>query len=279
MILEGDLQRAWQAGEKRESRMVFIGRDLPRGEDQVRLRKLRCLSCLRHAGVRSPPPNLPSLTDRARTVNAGAPVVGVHFLAGTPVFVLGDKSLLFAGEQDEVRVPVHRGAILSSTSDGERIVTGGDDGRVVVTSKTRARATTSQPTPKKRWIDQLALGPDGAVAWSAGKTRVRAPEKRRGQKHRGAIDGGGSCFCAKGIPPSRSHTTTACRCGFPTLTPSRKSSNGRARTSPWRSARTAASSSPPCRNRPCMAGGWWTASTCACRATQSGSFVGWTSRR
>ena len=32
---------------------------------------------------------LPSLADRVRAVNAGAPVVGVHFFRSTPVFVLG----------------------------------------------------------------------------------------------------------------------------------------------------------------------------------------------
>jgi len=30
MILDGDHQRAWGEGEKRESRIVFIGRNLPR---------------------------------------------------------------------------------------------------------------------------------------------------------------------------------------------------------------------------------------------------------
>jgi len=34
MILDGDHQRPWQADEKRESRMVFIGRDLP--QDKIR---------------------------------------------------------------------------------------------------------------------------------------------------------------------------------------------------------------------------------------------------
>jgi G3E family GTPase len=35
MLIEGDHQRAWKEGEKRESRLVFIGRDL----DTDRLRK------------------------------------------------------------------------------------------------------------------------------------------------------------------------------------------------------------------------------------------------
>ncbi len=34
MILDGDHQRPWQQGEKRESRIVFIGRNLP--EDRIR---------------------------------------------------------------------------------------------------------------------------------------------------------------------------------------------------------------------------------------------------
>ena len=34
MILEGDHQRAMEAGEKRESRIVFIGRELP--EEKIR---------------------------------------------------------------------------------------------------------------------------------------------------------------------------------------------------------------------------------------------------
>ena len=33
MILDGDHQRPWKEGEKRESRIVFIGRNLPEEED------------------------------------------------------------------------------------------------------------------------------------------------------------------------------------------------------------------------------------------------------
>ena len=48
--------------------------------------------------------------------------------------------------------------------------------------------------------------------------------------------------------------------------PRRKRSNGRARISASRSARTANSWSPPCRSRRCTAGASPTPSTCACRA-------------
>ncbi len=114
------------------------------------------------------PTAIPSLADRVRPIAAGATIVGVHLLGTTPVFVLGEEALLFAGE-DEKRVAIHTGGILVSAADGMRIVTGGDDGQLV---STNAKGEHEQlaSDDKKRWIDQLALGPDGAVAWSAGKT-------------------------------------------------------------------------------------------------------------
>jgi WD40 repeat protein len=111
---------------------------------------------------------LPSLADRVRAIDTGASVVGVHFLNGVPVFVLGEEALLFAGEKER-RVAVHAGGILASASDGARIVSGGDDGRLVETDG-QGEHRELAADDKKRWIDQVALAPDGAVAWSAGKT-------------------------------------------------------------------------------------------------------------
>src|SRR4029078_4556285 len=66
-----------------------------------------------------------SLADRVRTVSVDAPMVGVHFLRSTPVFVLGEEALLFAGEDGERSVAIHAGAILNSVSGGKRIISGG----------------------------------------------------------------------------------------------------------------------------------------------------------
>ncbi len=112
--------------------------------------------------------NTASITDRIQPVKTGGAVVGLAFLNDTPVFVLSEEALVLAGSDGEVRVPVHGGAILSVASDGRRIVTGGDDGRVV------SFGDDAQPRElavdgKKRWIDHVALGPDGSLAWSAGK--------------------------------------------------------------------------------------------------------------
>ena len=99
---------------------------------------------------------------------ADASIVGVHFLGPTPVFVLGEEALLFAGESER-RIAIHAGAVLASASDGARIITGGDDGQLIeIDTDGKHRALVSDE--RKRWVDQVALGPDGAVAWSAGKT-------------------------------------------------------------------------------------------------------------
>src|SRR5262245_33717212 len=110
----------------------------------------------------------PSVTERARPVAVDGPVGAVHFLGDTAVFVLGEEGVVFAQPKGERRVPVHTGAILASASDGKRIVTGGDDGDVIAIDAT-GHLEVLATDGKRRWIDRIALGPDNAVGWAAGK--------------------------------------------------------------------------------------------------------------
>ena len=111
---------------------------------------------------------IPSVADRVKPVAAGGPVVAAHFLVDRAVFVLGEEALLFVAPDGAAqRVAVHAGAILAVASDGARILTGGDDGKVVATGRSGETETIAADA-KHRWIDRVALGPD-AVAWSAGK--------------------------------------------------------------------------------------------------------------
>ncbi len=111
-----------------------------------------------------------SVTDRTRPVAAGATVVAARFLGHTAVFVLGDEALLLVEPKGEPRrIAVHAGAILAAAADDKRIVSGGDDGKVVATDA-KGETRTLATDPKHRWIDHVAIGPDGFVAWSAGKT-------------------------------------------------------------------------------------------------------------
>src|ERR1700680_5200432 len=81
------------------------------------------------------PASTPSVVERTRLIAAGGPIAAAHFLGRTAVFVLGEETLLLVPEEGkEQHVAVHSGGILSAVSDGARIVTGGDDGKVTATS-------------------------------------------------------------------------------------------------------------------------------------------------
>src|SRR5262249_54085486 len=113
--------------------------------------------------------DIPSVAARTRPVTAEASVVAAHFLGPTAVFVLGEEALLLAPREGEARrVAVHGAGILASAGDGKRVVTGGDDGKVMATNAD-GNTTMVASDAKHRWIDHVALGPAGAVAWSAGK--------------------------------------------------------------------------------------------------------------
>jgi WD40 repeat protein len=122
--------------------------------------------------------NTVSMVERTRALAAGSPIVAAHFLGRSAVFALGEAALLFAEPNGETRrMAVHDGAILATAADGARIASGGDDGKVVVTDAGSSRVLATDP--KRRWIDHVALGADGAVAWSAGKTAfVQAKDVR-----------------------------------------------------------------------------------------------------
>jgi WD40 repeat protein len=149
---------------------------------------------------------IPSIANRTTPVAAGAPVVGACFLGATAVFVLGDEALLFvAGSGDPERVTVHAGGILAAVSDGGRIVTGGDDGKVVVTTADMTTATVATDATH-RWIDHVALAPDGSVAWSAGReTYYVQPRKGELRTTVAPSTVGGLAFAPKGLRVAIAH--------------------------------------------------------------------------
>ena len=146
-----------------------------------------------------------SVTDRIRPVSAGGPVVAVHFLGETPVFVLGEEALAFAPRDAAVRtVSVHGGAILAAAADTSRIVTGGDDGTVISTDA--AGTTTAIATDaKRRWIDRVAAGHDGAVAWAAGKQAFVRTGKGEQRVCEVPSSVGGLAFAPKGFRLAIAH--------------------------------------------------------------------------
>jgi WD40 repeat protein len=146
---------------------------------------------------------LPSLTERARSVSAGAPVVGAAFIEDVAAFALGEETLLLVSAGEERRLGVHQGAILAVAGDGRRVLTGGDDGHVVLTDREGSSVVATDP--RRRWIDAVAIGPSGAVAWSAGKTAFVATGKGEPRTLDRPSSIGGLAFAPKGFRLAIAH--------------------------------------------------------------------------
>ena len=113
-----------------------------------------------------------SLTELVVPLEAGAHVTAAAFLGRTPALALGDGAIFLGDAGAQRRLEAHPDAAIQvAANDGTRLLTGGDDGRLV---ETQADGTTRQLAHEKgRWIDALAWRADGVIAWAAGK-QVRA---------------------------------------------------------------------------------------------------------
>ena len=127
------------------------------------------------------------------------PVIAVHFLGDNAAFVGAEENVAVVNGavRDLASVAVHGGGILCAASDGQRIVMGGDDGKLVALDA-KGEVALLATDAKRRWIDNVALHPDGAVAWSAGKTAFVRSGKAEEKVVRRALDRRRSGVCAEG---------------------------------------------------------------------------------
>jgi WD40 repeat protein len=140
-----------------------------------------------------------------RPLAIGMPVTAIHFLGDTAVFVGTEENAALVSAAGEISpVAIHSGAILCAASDGERIVTGGDDGKVVALDA-KGAVTVLATDPKRRWIDNVALHPDGAAAWSAGKTAFVRSGKGEEKSFDAPTTVGGLAFAPKGLRLAIAH--------------------------------------------------------------------------
>src|ERR1700687_693643 len=146
-----------------------------------------------------------SVTDRVRPVAIGMAVTSVHFLGDRAAFVGAEESVALASSGGEISpVAVHSGGILCAASDGSRLVMGGGDGQLVAVDakgEVAVRATDA----KRRWIDNVALHPEGAVAWSAGKTAFVRGGKGEDKSFEVPSTVGGLAFAPKGLRLAIAH--------------------------------------------------------------------------
>ncbi|MEO0636115.1 MAG: WD40 repeat domain-containing protein [Pseudomonadota bacterium] len=90
------------------------------------------------------------------------------FLAEHPVFALADGQIRMFTDEGEQTLQAHDGLTCATIAhDAKSLITGGEDGKVL---STNAKGEyTELGAVERKWIDSVATGPNGVVAWSAGK--------------------------------------------------------------------------------------------------------------
>jgi WD40 repeat protein len=146
-----------------------------------------------------------SVTDKVRPLPLGHAVTSVHFLGDNACFVGAEENVSVVDAKGEIsQTPVHGSGILCAVSDGARIVMGGDDGKVVAFNA-KGEVTLLATDAKRRWIDNVAVHPDGAVAWSAGKTAYVRSGKGEEKSFDMPSTVGGLAFAPKGLRLAVAH--------------------------------------------------------------------------
>jgi len=155
--------------------------------------------------------SIASVTDKVRPIAIGAAVTAVHFLGERAAFVGAEESVSFVDGEGEIskvqvtsKIQVHGGGILCAASDGERILMGGDDGKLVSVNA-KGEVALLATDAKRRWIDNVALHSDGAFAWSVGKTAFVRGAKGEEKSLDVPSTVGGLAFAPKGLRLAIAH--------------------------------------------------------------------------
>lgn len=153
----------------------------------------------------SSPISTASLTSHVVDYEPGAHAVAVHWLGEVAALALADGQVALLRDGEATLVAAHpEGGILGAAGGKGRLVTGGDDGRIVETvadgtSREIAKAANGA------WIDAVALHPDGAFAFSAGRNVVAIDAKGREKTFQAPSSARGLAFAPKGYRLAVSH--------------------------------------------------------------------------
>jgi WD40 repeat protein len=147
-------------------------------------------------------PQQESLTQRVVPIDAGTHVIRAQFLGEDPTLALADGRILTGGAGAFIS-PHGDAAILLAACNGIILLTGGDDGKVIAT--TPGGTSEILGDEKGRWIDALAIGPSGSVAWSTGKKVVARDGKGERKEWTAPSTAQGLVFSPKGYRIAISH--------------------------------------------------------------------------
>lgn len=107
-----------------------------------------------------------SLTESVTPIAAGAHVLAAAFPANQAMLALADGTVLLVEKNHRLQPHGAKG-ILVAASDAHGLITGGDDGCVMRVSADGV--TDPVATNQGGWIDAIAAGAGGSLAWSTGK--------------------------------------------------------------------------------------------------------------
>lgn len=131
-------------------------------------------------------------------------VVRAGFLKDCAYFATGEGEIVFSGTGEQRSRP-HKSGLLAAepSQDGEALITSGDDGCIHQSAADGSGGLVAE-RPRK-WIDMIACGPSGAVAFASGRTAwVRLADGREKEfAHDRAV--GGLAFAPKGLRLAVSH--------------------------------------------------------------------------
>lgn len=149
-----------------------------------------------------------SLTKHVAPIDAGAHVLKATFLKDVAALALADGRVLLRDDDGQREIIAHpdHGALVCA-DDGRRLVTGGDDGRVVAVAAGGEMEEIANE--KGKWIDSIACGSDGAVAWSAGRAVKARDGKGRVKQWTPPSSVRGVAFAPKGYRLAIAHNNGA----------------------------------------------------------------------
>jgi len=123
--------------------------------------------------------------------------VAAAFVADIPHFAMADGTL-HRLDHGHKSANLHDGLLCATvTLDGKALITGGEDGKVALTSADGATQVIGEQ-PRK-WITAVAAGPQGAVAWATGRTATVRFTDGKTKSFEHARTAEGVAFAPKGM--------------------------------------------------------------------------------
>lgn len=141
-----------------------------------------------------------------RRLALGASATAAHWISASALFSLGDGGVcVVTPDGAPNRVAAHEGAILSAAPhpDGQRLLTGGDDGRIAAIS---TMGIFDEVAKLGKWVDHLVASPvSGVIVASAGKHAIVFQDGRETHRFEHVSSLGGLALDAKGRRLAASH--------------------------------------------------------------------------